>query len=200
MHPANRIFWYRCQMRYPHYFAGHKRIIEFGSLNINGSLREHFDVSEYVGVDWRPGPCVDIVSLAHEVNFAPESFDVVVSASMLEHDPYWEKSLAKMVEVMKPGGLMAVSWGAALNSPHNLNAAYDGEFHTLKAGLVLRFLEKLELYIHEFQYESSFFEWAGADTWKGRRGAGEAVLVGFKDKAYTKNTRRLIDPLRPEDV
>ncbi len=195
MHHANRLFWQRTAERYPRYFATPSRVIELGSFNVNGSIRDYFTANDYVGVDWRPGPCVDLVSLTHELAFPPASFDTVVSASMLEHDPYWKLSLAKMVDLMKPDGLLAVTWGAMRNAPHEFHTAPDGKFHALAAGLVLDCLRTLGLYIHEFQYEKTVLGYANSavDT-----GTGEVVLVGFKDSAIPQGPP-LLDPLLPED-
>ena len=41
-------------------------VLECGSYNVNGSVRGLFAAREYVGLDWRPGPGVDVVSLVHE--------------------------------------------------------------------------------------------------------------------------------------
>jgi len=189
MHFENRLFWQRCAQRYPHYFNDPSRVVEFGSFNINGSIRDWCNCSDYTGVDWIAGPCVDLVCFAHEVPFEPETFDTVLSASMLEHDLYWEKSLAKMVEVMKRDGILAISWGASRNPPHNFETAPDGQFHALKAGLVLNLLQKLGLYIHEFQYERSICFASGDEEFiniharpNPMYGMGETVLVAFKDK------------------
>lgn len=207
MHFENRLFWRRCSERYPRYFDAPSRAIEFGSYNINGSIRDFCRCSDYTGVDWIPGPCVDLVSLAHEVPFKPETFDTVLSASMLEHDPYWEKSLAKMVEVMKRDGILAISWGAARNPAHHLETAPDGKFHALRAGLVLELLWALGLYIHEFQYDRSICLASGDDEFinvhakpNPQYGMGEVALVAFKDKKYTSGEQtieRLIDEDKP---
>lgn len=204
MHYENRLFWQWLRATYPQYFAWEIKAIEFGSMNINGSVRNIFVTQDYVGVDWIEGKDVDLVSLAHEVPFPPETFDTVVSASMLEHDPYWEKSLAKMAEVMKKTGLFAVSWGSALNTPHCLEVAPDGGFHPLRAGLVLRHLESLGLYVHTFKYERTVLlecgnrEIAEARTKNELYGKGTAVLVAFKDAALAVGDRH-IDPLIKED-
>jgi len=84
------------------YFTDPSKVIEMGSGYINGTIKAHFRCANYIGVDWRNAYCCDLLSLAHEVSFEPETFDTVVSASMLEHDPHWEKSLFKMVEILKP--------------------------------------------------------------------------------------------------
>ena len=206
MHYENRLFWSRCRERYPRYFNDPSKVIEFGSFNINDTLRDWCQCSDYTGIDWIAGPCVDIVSLAHEVLFGPQAFDTVLSASMLEHDPYWEKSLAKMVDVLKPDGLLAISWGAARNPLHHLEMAPDGGFHPLKAGLVIRLLENLGLYIHEFQYERTIClanddeEFIESHRVRENKmyGMGEVDLVGFKDKACVTG-ERVIEPLIEED-
>jgi len=200
MHYEDRLYWDRCSKKYPRYFNDPSKIIEFGSFNINGSIRDWFNCSNYTGLDWIAGPC-------HDAPFKPESFNTVVSASMLEHDPYWEKSITKMVEVLRPDGLFAISWGAARNLLHHLEMAPDGGFHALRAGLVLQLLEKLELYVHEFQYDRTICLDHGDEEFikdhKVREdpmyGMGETVIVGFKDKAYAAG-ERIIEPLIEEDM
>ena len=206
MHFENRLFWQRTSERYPRYFKNPSKVAEFGSFDINGSIRVCFDCSDYTGIDWIAGPCVDLVSLAHEVPFDPNAFDTVVSASMLEHDPYWERSLTKMAEVLKKDGLLAISWGAARNLLHNLEIAPDGKFHALKAGLVIQFLENLGLYVHEFQYERTiclehndeeFIKLHGVLENK-TYGMGEVDLIAFKDRACATG-ERVVEEVIDED-
>lgn len=169
MHPANAAFWKELAEQYPEDFK-RKRVGEFGSFNMNDpeNLPRSLTIDcEYVGIDWRDGPNVDHVSLAHEVDLPP--FDTIVSASMLEHDPYWDKSIERMVELLKPGGLLALTWGAAGNPHHCAAEAPDGEFHPLKAGLVLTKLAALGISVRLFAYET---------RWEGTH--GEVVLVAFK--------------------
>lgn len=201
MHAANRRFWQRAKAEYPRYFSNHEaRVVEFGSYNINGTIRDQFASLHYTGLDWQPGPCVDVVSLAHDAPFAPETFDVVASASMLEHDPYWQRSLAKMVSVLKPDGLIALSWGGGRNSPHNLDTAPDGLFHSLKAGLVLRELATLGVVVHFFQYErAEGYEAKRLDEPGALYFVGEVTLIGFKDIAQA-NGRPWIDPVQEWDA
>ena len=206
MHFENRLFWKRCSEKYSRYFNDPSKVAEFGSFNINGSVRDVCRCSDYTGIDWIAGPCVDLVSLAHEVPFGRETFDIVLSASMLEHDPFWYASLTKMVDVLKKDGLFAISWGAIRNPIHNIETAPDGKFHALKAGLVLDALQSLGLYIHEFQYERTiclesedeeFIETHGVRQNK-MYGMGEVILVGFKDRAYAIG-ESIMEPLINED-
>jgi SAM-dependent methyltransferase len=155
MHYANQLFWDDCSKKYSRYFCGPEnvRILEVGSLYVNGSVRPYFKCfSEYVGVDWRPGKNVDVVCLAHEMHF-DHQFDVVISASMLEHDPYWEKSIPRMIDCLKQDGILLLSWGAAYNGCHCVDTAPDNKFHSLPAIRVLNLLKDFGITIHQFRYE-----------------------------------------------
>ncbi|GAB4143376.1 MAG: hypothetical protein Tsb009_14450 [Planctomycetaceae bacterium] len=104
-HAAQRRFCREVKERFPEFFH-QTRVLEIGSRNINGSLRELFSNSEkYVGVDVEPGPDVDIVCLGHEYAALPESFDVVCSAEAFEHDPYASRTIHQMLRYLRPGGL-----------------------------------------------------------------------------------------------
>lgn len=195
MHKANRAFWEYCEGKYG-LSRGGMTVLEVGSYNINGSLRENVKhPAEYVGIDWRPGPGVDFVCFAHDMNFH-KKFDAVISASMLEHDRHWEKSIPKMVEHMKDTGVLVLSWGAALNPPHRHETADDGKFHPLPAYKVFKLLGELGMHIHEFRYEGlQFPEVVARQAWDGE---GEVGLVAFKDKAYAVGESHL-DELAPAD-
>jgi SAM-dependent methyltransferase len=88
------------------------RVLEVGSRDVNGSVRPLFHgVASYTGVDFIEGPGVDLVLDAHRLTsaFPPDSFDVVVSTEMLEHDSEFWTSMAMMGEVLKPGGLLLIT-------------------------------------------------------------------------------------------
>jgi hypothetical protein len=199
MHPLNRHFWKQTSLQYPRYFNDPSVVIELGAMNINGSIREYFNCKNYTGVDWRAGKGVDIVSLTHELKLPVACFDAVVSASMLEHDPYWKQSLFKMAELMRGDGIMVLSWGAALNNPHELAVAPDGRFHSLKAKEAFEYLESTGLYIHQFLYEHSVFLGHSPRTLAGwQAGFGEVTMICFKSPAYAQGFR-IIDPFIEAD-
>ena len=87
------------------------RVLEVGSYNVNGSPRCVIQAQEYIGVDMAPGPGVDIVCNAHDLieRFGRESFDVVISCEMIEHDSDPAKSVEAMRAVLKPGGLLVIT-------------------------------------------------------------------------------------------
>ena len=85
------------------------RVLDIGSLDVNGTNRYLFKNSYYVGVDVVRGPGVDIVCPAHEVS--GEKYDVVLSTNSLEHDMFWFLTLPNMMRMTESGGLMFFSCG-----------------------------------------------------------------------------------------
>lgn len=91
-----------------------KRVVEVGSMNINGSLRQHIEAlqpASYVGVDFLAGVGVDVVCDAGDLasRFGDESFDVVISTEMLEHAENWRGAIDAMKRVLTPEGLLLLT-------------------------------------------------------------------------------------------
>jgi predicted O-methyltransferase YrrM len=87
-----------------------KDVLEVGSLDVNGSLREVVEPlgpKRYLGVDVRPGPGVDEICAAERLveRFGPESFDVVLATDVLEHVADWKAAIGSMKRVLRPGGV-----------------------------------------------------------------------------------------------
>lgn len=112
MHESCKLFCEDVRRKYPNHFNTGK-ILDIGSLNINGNNRYLFTGSStYQGLDLAPGDNVDLVGVFHEYPFAANTFDTIITTSMLEHDLFWVHSLKKMVTVLKPGGLLLLTCGA----------------------------------------------------------------------------------------
>lgn len=90
---------------------GPLKILEVGSYNVNGSVRELFDQTNYTGIDIVRGPGVDEVRSSHALSprWLSSTFDLVVSTEMLEHDRKPWESLAQMYTVLEAGGLLLVT-------------------------------------------------------------------------------------------
>jgi SAM-dependent methyltransferase len=78
-------------------------VLELGSLDVNGSVRKLFS-GQYVGIDHKDGKGVDHVMSSHAIGFPDGTFDVVVSTSMLEHDPAFWRTLPEVARVLRSGG------------------------------------------------------------------------------------------------
>lgn len=88
------------------YVAPGSRVLDIGSMNINGTLRDFQPVGcSYVGVDLGPGKGVDVVvSRISQLPFRSESFDVIVSTSCFEHDAMFWQTFIEMCRVLRPSG------------------------------------------------------------------------------------------------
>jgi SAM-dependent methyltransferase len=91
-----------------------KRVLEVGSLDVNGSVRgdiTRLGPAEYVGIDIRPGPGVDVLCDAGDLvaRFGENAFDVVVSTELLEHAEDWRRVISNIKRVTRPDGVMIVS-------------------------------------------------------------------------------------------
>jgi SAM-dependent methyltransferase len=91
--------------KFPSYFENTK-VLDVGSLNINGCNKPYFSKCDYYGLDVAPGPNVNIVSIAHEYSAPDESYDVLTSANAFEHDMHFEKTFLNMIRLVKSGGLL----------------------------------------------------------------------------------------------
>lgn len=87
-------------------FFNNKKVLEVGSLNINGTMRDFFTDCEYTGIDVGEGKDVDIVCSGHEYDAEDESYDVTTSGECFEHNPYWAETFSNMVRMTKSGGLI----------------------------------------------------------------------------------------------
>lgn len=125
--------------QYPALFNG-GRVLECGAHIETYSPRALFPASDYTGLDARPGPGVDVVSLVHK--YAPGTcFDVVVCTQMLEHDPHWRESLGNMVDVLKPGGSLLLTFAGPGYPEHDMkDSPWPGYYENRSTGDALDIL------------------------------------------------------------
>ncbi len=104
-HFQQRIFINQLRDKYKNFFIN-KKILDIGSLNINGTMRDFFENCDYTGIDVGEGPGVDIVCQGQDYNEEDESYDVVCSAECFEHNPYWVETFQNMIRLCKKSGLV----------------------------------------------------------------------------------------------
>jgi len=83
-----------------------KSVLEIGSLNINGTIRDFFTNCNYVGVDVGEGKDVDVVCPGQDYDAPDKFFDVVCSTECFEHNPHWLETFNNMIRMCKDGGLI----------------------------------------------------------------------------------------------
>jgi SAM-dependent methyltransferase len=104
-HGEQREFFEKVKAKFPDNFEN-KWVLEVGSLDINGTVRDFFTNCHYVGIDVGPGPGVDAVADGSTVNFPANQFDTSVSAECFEHNPSWAQTFSNMRRMTKKDGLI----------------------------------------------------------------------------------------------
>jgi SAM-dependent methyltransferase len=91
-----------------------KKVLEAGSQDVNGSIRPFVKAlgpAEYIGADIVDGKGVDVICNSSDLidKFGKESFDLVISSSLIEHVQDWKSAVHNMKVVCKPGGVILVT-------------------------------------------------------------------------------------------
>lgn len=143
MHPSSYDFVAAQVTRYGPF----ERVLEIGSRNINGSVRDLFeDTPFYLGIDVLPGPGVD--RIIHAADFKGEGFTCVVSTNAGEHDPRLPETLKAAWRALVPGGYLiwtgAGPWFGAHSGVLEQVDLVDGEhYEDLTVGKVEGMLDGL---------------------------------------------------------
>jgi SAM-dependent methyltransferase len=97
-----------------------RRVLDVGSLDINGSLREVCPPGvDYIGIDLEAGKGVDrVLDDPYIYPFPTNYFDILVSTSCFEHDPMFWLTFLEMLRVTRDGGILYI------------NAPSNGHYHT----------------------------------------------------------------------
>lgn len=119
-HPEQRQFFERLRGRFPGQFYG-ARVIDCGSLDVNGTIQDLFIGGAYLGVDIHPGRNVHLVHPVHTLPFV-EVFDTVVSGEMLEHSEHWVADMTTMYRMLRAGGLLALTMAGPGRPEHGTRA------------------------------------------------------------------------------
>ena len=100
--------------------VGH--VLEVGSLDLNGNVRELWQAASYVGIDVVPGPGVDVV--ADGATYAPPvQVDVALCCEVLEHTPAAAAIVANLAKALTLGGWLVITAAGPDRAPHS---AVDG--------------------------------------------------------------------------
>ena len=119
-----RMVWFATNFVGPYFESGvtqgqRLKVLEVGSYDdrYNGAYRGVFSDGriEYTGLDMVPGPSVDLVlPNPYDWSTIPDDhYDVVISGQAFEHIEFFWVTLAEMVRVLKPNGLMCIIAPAA---------------------------------------------------------------------------------------
>lgn len=89
------------------------KVLEVGSLNFNGGVRDLMSEFDYIGTDMQASDegSVDVICKAEDLLtlFDKEVFDSVIYLDSWEHTEKWREALYAQWEVLKTGGWFVVS-------------------------------------------------------------------------------------------
>jgi hypothetical protein len=98
-------------------------VVEFGSLDINGSVRGLFDTDSYYGIDLQEGPGVDEIADAATWESPEGEVDCIVCCEVLEHAPNVLGIIANAYRNLGQNGLLIITCATNPRQPHS---AIDG--------------------------------------------------------------------------
>lgn len=112
MHAAVREYVAKhCRGRWSH-------VIEVGSRDVNGGVRDLIDTDAYVGVDLVAGPGVQHVGDVRE--YQPVQLaDLVLCLEVAEHDPDPLSLFQACCRLLRPGGVFVMTCATGGRAPHS---------------------------------------------------------------------------------
>lgn len=140
MHQEVKDFIIKTKQKYPQYFKN-KRVLELGSLNINGSPRDFFENCEYIGIDRMSGKDVDIVCEAYK--FKDNNFDIVITTEMLEHDKYAKDSIFNGFNLLNNGGIFIGTAANINREPHFEFTGEDNHYQNISKKMINNWAKEL---------------------------------------------------------
>lgn len=158
-HVEQQFFIFQTKRRFPLSFKGGK-VLEVGSCNINGSVKEFFEAPElYIGLDLAPGRDVDIV--CHGADYrTTELFDVVISTECFEHDCRWSDTFENMIRLCRSGGLIIFTCAANKRHEHGTPRTTPQD-----SALATDYYKNLNVYDFERRFDlRSDFSWYGFEA------------------------------------
>ena len=102
------------------------RVLEVGSREVNGKIRDLFEETEYIGIDMIAGDGVDKVINGHDLesHFTEGEFDLVLCLETLEHDEEFWETVKGMKWVLKKGGWLIITMPGTHHSTHDWPGDY----------------------------------------------------------------------------
>lgn len=196
---------------------GSLKIVEIGSLDINGTIRQLFTknnkIEKYIGVDIGEGKGVDVVDQGHL--FLRNQFEkpnIILSAECLEHNPFWKETIAESILTLSSPGIIIFSWATTGRHVHGTHSqsSQSAPFVVEKWNSYYKNVSRRDLMsVKErklLDYEAIFINHQHKDLyWIGLKSAEEVIIEQIekhvtvqKDKisqinnSYLKNYKNLL--------
>lgn len=111
--------------KFPVFFT-RKRVLEVGSYDINGSVRQFFSDCIYTGLDLAPGKGVDVVCSGN-VFKSEFKYDTLISTECFEHDQHWVETFKNMIFLGTPTALILFTCATNDRAEHGTPRTTPGD-------------------------------------------------------------------------
>lgn len=125
-HQQQQEFCKRISETFPKYFKN-KKVLDIGSLDINGNNKFFLTDCNYIGLDVGEGQNVDVVQVAHLYDAPNDQFDLIISTEVFEHDMYYEESVKNIIRMLKPGGAFIFTCASTGRPEHGTRQSDGGD-------------------------------------------------------------------------
>ena len=100
-------------------FASASKILEVGSKNINGTVREYFPAAAtYLGIDIGEGKDVDLLVPGELLQLPTGWADIAISTECFEHARTWVEIFKNMIRITREGGLILLTFAGPGRPAH----------------------------------------------------------------------------------
>ncbi|MDA9631395.1 hypothetical protein N9S64_01780 [Candidatus Pelagibacter sp.] len=93
-------------------------VLEVGSYNVGGSIKEYFVKNDYTGVDLIEGPNVDIILNGSELKKLNKRYSIVISCECFEHAESWKDIFLSMYNVCNENGFVIFTCASRGRTEH----------------------------------------------------------------------------------
>ena len=118
-HLEQKQFFEVLSKRFAKYFNQDAKILEIGSQNINGTVRDFFRSSKnYLGIDLGIAKDVDWIIPGELIELPDNWAEVTISTECFEHCKDWAKVFNNMMRITEPGGLLIITCASHGRATH----------------------------------------------------------------------------------
>jgi SAM-dependent methyltransferase len=109
-HPEQQKFFEQLKVLFPDHFSGIINVLEIGSQDINGTVRDFFQKgANYLGLDLGMAKGVDWTIPGELVELPDQWASICISTECFEHAASWEQILMNMIRITRTNGLLILS-------------------------------------------------------------------------------------------
>jgi len=85
-------------------------VLDVGSADINGGIREIFNSNLFTGVDLESGEGTDVVlEDPYKYPFKQNSFDIIIATSVFEHSDFFWMLFIELTRILSEGGYLLIT-------------------------------------------------------------------------------------------